>query len=643
MKNKVVACSLIIGAGLAAWAAKDPVLMKVNGVDVPKSEFEYLYHKNSQQQLTPQPLEEYVEMFKIYKLKVADAIANGIDTTASFRKEMQQYRRDLAAPYVADSAYLDAFVREAAERAKTDAEAYHIMILKGQSPAQEEAAKARLDSIRTLLVNGADFARLAAENSDDRSAKSNGGYLGYISTGRYPYNFESAAYTLGEGEYSGIVESPVAFHVLKGGKKRPSRGSVLASHILILCPQTASPEEQAAAKNKIDSIAALAKANPARFADLARELSDDKGSARNGGELPWFTTGMMVPEFEASAFALGVNEISDPVRTSYGWHVIQKRGEKGPESYAEIKPGLLKRLTSPQDDRYMMIRKHTTDRLAAKHKGKLNRRNIDAMIASVPETGIDSVWYAKTRADMGNLSLGSIGKDQLTVNKFLDAFRNKPLADQARCRKVLDNYVDYFFYSELNETEDNWLEKNEPDYRNLLNEYRDGSLLYEISVREVWDKASKDTDGLKKFFEAHRGDYAWKEPHVKGLLVQAANDSVAALVRARMDSLSKDDYITAIRKDFGKQVSIDKVLCAKGKNAMVDNLMFGGPKVNPSNEAFTTYFLYNPVLIEVPEEVADVRGLVTSDYQTELETAWVEKLKAKYPVEVYEKVLRKVK
>ena len=249
MRNKI-----LVGAGLSAcalaWAAKDPVIMTINGVDVPKSEFEYLYHKNSQQQLAPQPLEEYAEMFKVYKLKVADAKACGIDTTASFRKEMLQYRRELAAPFLADSAYINQLVSEAAQRSAEDVEASHIMMLKSRDAAENHRQRMRLDSIRQELLKGGDFTDLAVRFSQDKSVTFNKGYMGYISSGRFPYDFESAVYTTPEGEISEIVESPAGYHLVKAGKRRPSRGKVEAAHIMKMVPKTATEADKIKAKEE---------------------------------------------------------------------------------------------------------------------------------------------------------------------------------------------------------------------------------------------------------------------------------------------------------------------------------------------------------------------------------------------------------
>ncbi|MDE5794062.1 MAG: hypothetical protein K2I08_05030, partial [Muribaculaceae bacterium] len=195
----------------------------------------------------------------------------------------------------------------------------------------------------------------------------------------------------------------------------------------------------------------------------------------------------------------------------------------------------------------------------------------------------------------------------------------------------------------LMEVEYEWLYANEPDYRNLLKEYREGSLLYEASLREVWDKAAKDNDGLTNYFNAHRDDYKWTKPHVKGILVQATNDSVAGLVRAALREASDDNGIKAIRKQFVGKASLDRILMEQGQNAMVDNVMFGGEPVKPNNKKYTVYFIYDPKLLDAPETMTDVKSLVTSDYQNQLEHDWVESLKSRYPVKVNDKVLKKVK
>ncbi|MDE6380783.1 MAG: peptidylprolyl isomerase [Muribaculaceae bacterium] len=580
MNRKHIAALTVLAASAVAAVAKDEVVMTVNGVDVPRSEFEYLYHKNQQQQVDPQTLEEYAEMFKVYKLKVADALSQSLDTLPAFRKEMEQYRADLAAPYMTDSLYINSLVREAYDLSREEAEAFHIMIAKAQDETENNAARAKADSLRSELLKGADFGDIAARYSVDRASSGVGGRMGYIVSGRFPYAFEKAVFTLAPGEISEIVESPQGYHIVKGGKHRPARGTVLVEHIMKMVGPTATAEQQAAAKASIDSIYNAVVANPYIFEDLARQLSDDKGSGRQGGKLNWFGAGMMVEPFDSAAFAIQVDEISAPVRSQFGWHVIRKLDAKGPESLEEMKPRVLKRIANPMDERYALVENNLLDKLRKKHKKTFKNRDIE-----------------------------SVSADSLKEAEYL------------------------------------WLYANEPDYRNLLNEYREGSLLYEASLREVWDKAAKDEQGLTDYFNAHRGDYSWTKPHVKGILVQAANDSVADLVREALKDIDSADEAAfkAVRKQFVGKATVDRILMEEGQNPMVDNVIFGGAPVKPNNKKYTVYFVFDPKMLDAPEAMTDVRSLVTGDYQNQLERDWVESLKSRYPVTVNQKVLRKIK
>lgn len=643
MNHKVLIGAALLSVGAIAWAAKDPVVMTVNGVDVPLSEFKYLYYKNSQQQMNDQPIGDYVELFTNYKLKVADARSMGIDTTSAFRQEMSQYRSDLAAPYLADSVFLNQLVSEAFDRSGREVQVSHIMLFKNANRVLDEKARTRLDSIRRVALNGGDFAELAAEFSQDGTGKRTGGSLGYIAANRYPYNFEKAAFALQPGEISEIVESPMAYHIIKAGESRPATGSVLVSHVLKLVPMDAPQAQQDAVKASIDSLYNLAVANPDGFADLAMRNSDDPGSAKKGGQLPWFGSGMMVPEFEEAAFSMKNGEICKPFRTSYGWHFIKKHDSRGPQSLEEMRPQLLQRIQHPQDERSEIIRERQTEVLAKKHKGRITSQARE-IASDLLKNGLDSAFYQKySSPQFASTPVVTIGKKNRTIGEFLPMMRHLIQPDGISAEKEFNKRLNRFFNSALVDAEIDWLEANEPDYRNLYHEYYDGSLLYEASVRNVWDRAAKDTEGLEKYFADHRGDYTWTEPRAKGFLVQARNDSVAKAIMARSLQLPADSLQTVLRQEFKGDVKIDRVLVSKGTNAMVDFIMFGGPKVQPSAAGFTEYFMLDGRLITAPEELGDVRAMVTSDYQAMLEDEWLKSLRAKYPVTVNEKVLGKVK
>lgn len=641
--KKSVAAGLGACAVALAFAAKDPVIMTVNGVDVPRSEFEYLYNKNSQQQINPQTLDEYVEMFKLYKMKVADAKAEGIDTTAAFLKETAQYRHDLAAPYLTDSVYINQLVKEAYDRSLEEVEAYHIMLFKTRDAAVNASLRQRADSLRDVLRGGGDFADLAVRYSQDRGSKNRGGWMGWIVAGAYPAAFELEAYSLPEGAISDVVESPVGYHILKGGKHRKARGKVQVSHILKLT-QGQDDAGMAQAKKEIDSLYNVVKSAPETFNAVASANSEDRGSARQGGMLPWFGAGEMVAEFDSVAFSLADGEISEPVKTTYGYHIIRRYDSQEVPSLEKMKPQAIARITNPQDPRFKLVRDRQTAAFAKKHKGSLNAKTVAALRADVERQGLDSLLFAKwTVAPSGDLPVASIDGKARKVSDFMSAISYLRVPASANAVEAFDDNLDTYYNSLLVDAEELSLEQSEPDYRNLLKEYIDGSLLYEVSVRKVWDKAAKDTEGLRSFFERNRDNYKWTEPHAKGFLVQASNDSVAGLIRERAAQLAPDTLVQTLRREFKGNIAVDKVLVSKGTNAMVDNIMFGAPQVQPSNVKYKVYFMINPRVLMEPEEVNDVKGLVTSDYQNEFQAEWENELRRKYPVSVNEKVLRQVR
>lgn len=566
---KKIFFTAIMAAIMLTSNAKDKkgVLMTVAGEEIPTSEFEYLYEKNLSQQAEPQSLDDYLELFKIYRLKVAEAKAEGKDTTENFKKEIAQYKRELLEPYMVDSTFIYQYIETAGKRDKEEVEASHIMLTKSQDPQINTRNKEILDSLRVEIQNGASFNQLAKTYSQDKSVLRNEGYLGYIVAGRYPYAFETAVYETPSGEISEIIESPVGLHLVLPGKKRPSRGKVEVSHIMKLVTDAMTDEQAARQKEIIDSIYNIVSENPELFSVMAERNSDDKGTARKGGMLPLFGTGEMVPEFEAAAFSLNNGEISKPVRSAYGWHIIMKHGSIPQRNPQEVKAEVLKRISNPQDPRFGEIERNKLDRL----KQKFN---------------------------------GSLSDEELIL------------------------------------AEEDWQYTNNPEYRNLVNEYTDGSMLYEVSLDKVWNRAMQDNEGLENYFQTHRDKYKWDQPYAKGVLVQAKTDSIGNLIKSACQNMSPDSIVRYVKKNFSKEAVAEKVLLPKGTNPMVDNIMFDGTKTKSKLKDFQCYFMLDSKLIEEPEELADVKAAVTVDYQEQLESDWVADLKNKYPITINNKELK---
>lgn len=645
-KNLIWGLTLCAAMGVGvAMQAKDPVVMTVNGQPVYQSEFEYLYFKNLRQQAELQPLDEYAEVFKIYKLKVADALAMGLDTTAAFQRDYDQYRKELAQPYLTDSAYIKQLAAEAYDRTKEFVSVSHIMFFKSPDAQVNRRNINTLDSLRSVIAAGGDFASLAAQYSQDRGSSANGGDLGFLPPLHYPYAFETAAYNLKEGELSGVVESPMAYHIILGGKRMANPGKVSASHILKMVPRNATPAQEAAAKAQIDSIYEAIVADPLVFEELAVKKSDDRGSARNGGLLPPFYPGEMIPEFSQMAFSLADGQISQPFRTQYGWHIIKRFSMRPPDTYAKMEPRLIQAVTHPGDIRSQMVADHQRQALGKEFGLKRNNKAWKIIDSYIAAHGVDSLFVENITRSLGNKDvLYTYGKgEKLTFSQLSPMMAGYVNTDPELAAKDFEHLANSLLGRSLIEYKEITLMRTNPDYANLVREFYDGSLLFEAGRMKVWDKASTDTVGLNRFFEEHRAEYAWQQPRAKGWMVYAASDSLAKVAKAALDTVAPAQYVPLVRKYWPGEVVVEQILTAQGANPMVDFLAFGGPEVKSSNTRLPVCFLYNVRVIAAPEEVSDVRGLVISDYQNQLETEWVEEIKDKYPVTINMDVLRKIK
>lgn len=621
--------------------AKDPVVMTINGKDIKLSEFEYLYNKNKQQQLEKQPFNKYVDMFVTYKLKVADAEAAGIDAQKSFLNEFKGYRNDLAKPYLEDKTTNDRLAKEAYERMKEEVDVSHIMVsLRDASGKSSLSQKRLLDSIRTCIVNGQDFGELALKYSTDPAVKSNKGHMGYVSAGRLPYAFEYAAYNTPVGSISEVIETPFGYHIVKANARRASKGTVLVEHILKLFPKDVTPEKAEETKLKIDSIYKAIKAG-ADFEELARKTTDDRGTRQQGGRLPWFGAGQMVPEFEKVAFEMPKDSISTPFKTAYGFHIIKKLDSKGVPPFAEVKESIMSSFS--EDSRNDQARVEKLKELKKQYKYTINSNAKKEIYDAIDKyNGFDSLMVADL--SHSKTPLVTFGKNNtITIKDFITKHTKYGKLNAETSKLLMTRLINEDGDEALLEYIKSELEKNVPEFGNLIHEYRDGLLLFEISNRNVWDKSSKDKEGLEAYFKAHKNKYVWTAPKYKGYLIQTINDSVANLVKDKLASVGSDSLIQTLKKIFTNNIRIEKMLVAKGENQLIDAIEFGNNKglQNP-NKRFPIYFTYDGRIISQPEEANDVRGQVTVDYQTQLEEQWVSQLKKKYPVSINWKVLNKL-
>ncbi len=470
MKIKTLITTLLMVSSVA-MAQDDPVIMTINGTPVQRSEFEYSFNKNnSEGVIDKKTVEEYVELFVNYKLKVAAALDAKLDTLKSFKTEFAQYRDQ---------------------------------------------------QIRPTLITDDDVERTARKIYEDTKA------------------------SIGP------------------------RGLIKPAHILLLLSQQASQEEQAKAKLSIDSIYNVLQKG-GDFADLATRLSQDRGSATNGGELPWIAPNQTFKEFEDAAYALQPGEMSAPFLSPAGYHIVLMKERKQLEPY---------------------------DTLRANIMTFIERRNLRERI----------------------------------INDKIDAIV-KSSSDKLTREQVMEMRADS-------------LEAIDPEMKNLIREYYDGLLLYEISNRTVWEKAAKDNEGLEKFFKKNKKNYKWDEPRFKGMAYHVKVQSDVAAVRDCVKKLKFDKWADALRTTFNSdsvlRIRVEKGIFKKGDNALVDKEVYKVDTVVKPVKDFPIDATYGKLLTK-PEEYEDVRGLVTADYQEALEKAWVADLRKKYTVFVDETVLKTV-
>lgn len=598
MKKSILFLVAAMSFLTAAAQGSDETLMTINGKAVSAGEFLYIYEKNNQAgALDPKTMDEYLEMFINFKLKVAEAEAQGIDTTEAFKKELKGYRAQATPKYMQDDAAMDSIIELSWARIAKDRRAAHIAI---QCPANADSA-AQADALAKIneayervtigqlkvekkKVKGKwktiekrlpvePFDKVARELSTDPNVQETGGELGWITPFRYVYSLEEAVYNTKVGEISKPFRTQYGWHIVKVEEEQDHK-EVKARHIMKMVPRGDSNLDSldAAKLAEIEQIASIV--TPENFAEVAKTESEDRGSSVRGGDLGWFGLGMMVKPFEEAAFSIKAGEISKPIRSQYGWHIIYKEDERGIQPLDSMRSQIQRQVM--RDERSQEVEKSFIRKTRAEYK--------------LPETMNDAA-----------------------VKAYADAH----------------------------------LESKYPELRNLVQEYHDGILLFEVSLREVWDKAAKDTAGLENFFKANKKKYTWEKPHYKGYLIQAKDKSSLKAVKAIIKSANPDSiqsYIAQrINCDSVTYVKVQHGLWELGKNSAVDKYGFKAKNAEfTPNEALPIVECVGKKL-KAPEAWNDEKGKVTTDYQDFLEAAWIKRLREKYPVEIKDAVWQRIK
>ena len=623
-KNLLICLFLVNFIYIGAQTKKD-ILFTVAEQPVYKGEFMRVFNKNRDivADEHKKSVEEYLELYISYKLKLKQAYDLKYDTISSFINELNSYREQLVIPFLTDGKITESLVQEGFNRSKLEVNANHILVgvPAKASPADTLKAYKKIIEARMKVLNGQPFEEVAKQYSEDPSAQQNGGNLGYFTVFDMVYDFENAAYNTNIGKVSMPFRTQFGYHIVKVNDKKEAQGEVEVAHIMI----KENPTDSLYAKTKIEEVyAKVMQGSPFHF--MANLHSDDKTSALNGGALPKFNANRMIKPFSEVAFSLKeVDDISKPFKTNFGWHIVKL-----------LKKHPITDLESRREELVQKIEKNERSKRAGKSvvKKLMNKYTIDidenlkkvflkddiAQLNKDFDKTIFTINGKKTMlSDLVEYSKGKNKNQTVIFNNFLEL-------------KVLD-------YFKAN------LEKTDTDFAFTMQEYKDGLLLFELLQDKVWKKAEADTTALKAYFNKNSAKYVMKK---RGDIVIASctQKEKAEIVKKMLEEGKKMEEI----KDVVNENPIIHVIFTKG--VLEDNHKkfpkgFSLDKIGVSDvfeEGTNNFVVIKTIKILPPEpmEFKKARGMVINDYQEQLEKDWIADLKNKYPVNVNKKLLKKI-
>lgn len=655
--NKVLFIPLFaLGLSLNTVVAQkttDPTLLTFgNGQKVTKSEFEYVYQKNNgglekaKADSLPQ-YKEYLDLYIKFKRKVMNAEAEGLDTLGSFKSEFAGYKKQLAQPYLVEKTVLDDLIKEAYERSKEEIRASHILIRLGENPTPDDTLSAYTKALTlrdSVINNKISFEDIAERNSEDPSAKTNKGDLGYFSAFNMVYPFETAAYNTAVGTISMPVRTQFGYHIIKVIDRTPYLGQKQSAHIIIRVGPTYSAKDTASAIAKINEIYTKLKAGE-DFGTLASQYSDDPGSSKKGGDLG---AGKLLGEMEEIKRKLGKGEISKPFTTQFGWHILKVTEITPLKPYDQAKNELKSRVS--KDLRSNLTQEIFINKLKKEYALLVNKENVSKFSATLDKTFTNGLYVPDTtKSDLYALQLFKLGKDPVktvTINDFINFIdETNPNLSNLTVQQALDKEIAEYETKVLLEYETEQLPKKYVEYRELIKEYKDGILLFTLTENKVWRKAIEDTTGLKNFYNENTAKFSVGE-RIKVKEFRSTDSlrlsKVPDLIRngssdTEIDSIINDDSALNLRilnltYERGNK-DLPAVLSGKKKGFVSD--------VVKKDKNFIVYSLFEE-LAPGTKTFEEARSECITLYQNKLETDWINDLEKKYPVKVDEKILAKL-
>ena len=623
----------------SAQISKNEILLTIADESISANEFLRVYNKNLNlvQDDSQKDVDSYLELFVNYKLKLAEAKALRYDKDPAYLKEFKSYKEQLIKSYLTDKKVTESLVREAYERTKNEVKAQHILVLLDEVETDTLESYSKIKAYRERFINE-DFEALRKELHDGKSTFVEN--LGYFSAFKMVYDFESAAYSTAVNQVSEPFRTRFGFHVVKVLEKRKSRGEVSVAHIMISNTQK---DSTLVAEDRIRELHRLLLQGD-DFEALATQFSDDKSSASRGGKLKPFKSGQIYSEiFENTAFELSAsNPISQPIQTRYGWHILKFIDKTPVASFEKLQPNLENQVG--KDSRSQIVKAKMLEQLLAEYQISNQKPNFIQLGSNLTFDSTKSTWKLSANADANQSVL--IVKDQIYVlQDFLDYLNtNQRLVNSkwAKTQLIKKQYASFLEQSVFQYKKDN-LEKENEEFAHVINEYREGLLLFELMQDKIWEGAKNDSVGLQEFYNANKQNYVWPK-RVEGSVARSTNAKHIKKVRKHWSRNKSNAAIAeALNTNNEQNVIFTNGEFEIGHSALPNTFeaVKGVSKVIQEN---SNYYVLNISAIK-PESVKsfeEAKGQVIADYQVVLESEWLDELRVKFDVVVHEDVLKKV-
>lgn len=651
MKNQMILALILFFqfSWIFPQTGQEEVLMTIHNHEITLGEFERYYHKNnSVSNIEKQSVNEYLEHFINFKLKVTEAEELGYDTTEAFIREFSEYREQLAQPYLTRKKDMEDLLKEAYERAQTDLHLSHITIPcdPDAPPADTVFAFERATAARQRILNGENFDSVALNLVEDSLTNAYGGELGYITVFNLIYPLETAAYQTAPGEISQPVRTQYGYHIIKVNKRRPSPGYIKVAHILAYTPDTLTEEQLQEAEWEINAIYDSLLAGYS-FEDLARRNSDDRQSAEMGGELPYFKTGQTFPEFHETALTLKKpGEFSRPFKTPVGWHIVKLIDHQDIGNFEAVKTEHTDQIN--KSNRLRSSRLAMLEQMKKKYGFRDLSKDMEVFFRIIDSSIFKGNWSIPEDTELNGV-LFTIGSQEYTgydFARFLE--ENKPEFQMSK-RTLLTRGMTDFIEESLMHYEKQQLPVNHPEYKYLLGEYHDGLLLFYLTDQVVLSKAIKDTTGLRSFYTKNMRNYLW-EKRLDCILISCEQREVAEkavnIVRDQeTEDVTRSSLIAGL---CAPHFRAECIIFTEGTYEPGDNDLTD--KMNWNNRISEIYelddrfvFILRKNIIPAGQKSLDeARGQVITDYQDYLDKIWITELRKKYRVKVNRKRLSKI-